>query len=333
MSDGTAAVTGATGFVGRHVARALLRDGWRVRLLVRDARRLAADLRGAPGVEIVKGGLDDAAALEALVAGAGSVVHVAGAIAALRRADFLAINAEASGRLAELAAQAGVGRFVHVSSLAARYRDISPYAHSKRLSEDMVRAAAGGMAVSVVRPPAVYGPEDRSTLGLFDQLTRRHAVLPVAPAQRLSLIHVADLADLLARLTRAEVAPEMVLEPDDGTAGGHDWPGLAEMATEVLQRPVRVHFLPRALVRSAARVADALARVRGRPFVFSGHKVAELYHTDWVARGDKPEDHLDWRPGWPFKKGFLETLRWYCAQGWLPRHRLPGGEAMEGMNT
>lgn len=333
MSDGTAAVTGATGFVGRHVARALLRDGWRVRLLVRDAKRLVADLRGAPGVEIVEGGLSDAAALEALVAGADAVVHVAGAIAALRRADFLSINAAASGRLAELAAQAGVGRFVHVSSLAARYPDISAYAHSKRLSEDMVRAAAGGMAVSIVRPPAVYGPEDRSTLGLFDQLTRRHALLPVAPGQRLSLIHVADLADLLARLTRAEVAPEVVLEPDDGMAGGHDWPGLAAAASRMLRRPVRVHFIPRALVRPAARAADALARVRGRPFVFSGHKVAELYHTDWVVKGDRPEDHLDWRPGWPFKKGFMETLRWYCAQGWLPRHRLPGGEPTEGMDT
>ena len=125
----TIVLTGATGFVGRHVLRALLAGGWRVRALVRDPARLRLPT-GTPedAVEVVLGDLADDAALARLMEGAEAVVHLAGLVAAAREIDFYAVNAEGARRLAQAAARAGVRRFVHVSSLAAREPELSPYA-------------------------------------------------------------------------------------------------------------------------------------------------------------------------------------------------------------
>ena len=83
----------------------------------------------------------------------------------------------------------------------------------------------------IVRPPAVYGPGDRATLPIFQQLGRGLLLAPATRAARFSLIHVADLARLLATLAlRPSAAARQPLEPDDGRAGGYGWSDLAAMA-------------------------------------------------------------------------------------------------------
>ncbi len=315
------ALTGATGFVGSHVLRAALDAGWRVRALARDPARLPAH----PSLKPLKGSLEDDETLSRLVAGAGAVLHVAGLVAAARKADFHRINAEAAGRLAEAAARAGVHRFVHVSSLAAREPGLSPYAASKRASEDAVRGAlaTGAMSVAILRPPAVYGPGDRATLGLFDQLSRPVALLPGRREMRVSLIHVRDLASALLHLATTDKAAGEVLELDDGNPEGYTWEEMARIAGEVLGRPVRVILLPRLLVRLAGHGADLISALTGRAFMLSAAKARELYHPDWTVRPPTLAERTDWTPRIRFAEGFRETLQWYCERGWLPRERLP----------
>ncbi len=322
------AITGATGFVGSHLLRHLLEKGDAVRLLVRDPSRLDLPPTAAAQVETVQGALDDEAALGRLVEGADVVIHVAGAIAAPDARTFHDVNAEGSCRLAERAARAGVERFVHVSSLAARAPHLSPYAASKRAGEEKLQevAVSRGLKAVIVRPPAVYGPGDRATLSLFDQLSRRVALVPGHGRQRISLIHVTDLAEALRHLAIARACPTgEVLEIDDGRPGGYAWAELAELARAACGRPRALLHLPRPLVRLAGLGADIAARLTGRAFVFSAAKVNELYHADWVARSPKVQDRTDWTPQRQFAEGFRETLAWYVRAGWLPAARLPTG--------
>ncbi len=326
-ADHTIALTGATGFVGRHALARLLADGWQVRTLARSPERMQRVLTDLPQeararVEVFHGDLSDGDTLRRLLEGVDAVLHVAGLVKAPNERAFLHANAEAAARLARLARETGVPRFVHVSSLAAREPHLSTYARSKREGEEAVLAELGESAIAV-RPPAVYGPGDEATFGLIDQITRSRGFVPGRPDMRVSLIHVRDLADALARLARTQAAPGEVLEIDDGRENGYSWDEMAAEAARALGRPVRLHLLPRPMVATAATAADALARLTGRAFMLSREKVNELYHHDWVARSPKVQEHLDWTPALQFAEGLLDTLCYWCDHGRLPRSRLP----------
>ena len=323
---GIIALTGASGFVGGHALRALLDEGWRVHVLVRDPQRFSPPAEARGRVEVIAGVLEDAAAAERLLSGAGALLHVAGIVRARHDDAFFRINAEAAARLAEAAKRAGVARMVLVSSLAARAPHLSAYAASKRRAEEMVRAALAdgdAPALTIVRPPAVYGPGDRATLSLFDQLTRPLALLPGHGRQRLSLVHAADLGRALATLARTPTEHGAILEIDDGRTGGYSWAELADLAARTTGRRARIVHLPRSAVTGAGHLARLAGRLSGRDFILSPGKARELYHDDWVARSPRVEEHADWTARLQFAEGFRDTLAWYVREGWLPARRLP----------
>jgi nucleoside-diphosphate-sugar epimerase len=313
------ALTGATGFVGAHTAHELIRCGHGVRLLVRDAGRLAPEL--AQGTRMVEGGLDDAVALARLVDGADAVIHVAGAIKAASLANFMAANAIGAGRVAEAAGRAGLKRFVHVSSLAAREPQLSGYCASKAAGEVAVRKfadSAADMELVIIRPPAVYGPGDRATLPLVRQLSNRVCLMTGTASQRLSLIHVADLASALVVAAEGSGRTGACYEVDDGTPGGYSHAAMAEAAAQVTGRASRVAHLPRALLALAGTAAEWWMAATSQAVILSRGKVRELYHDDWVCRGEKFEHAGRWKARYRFAEGYADTLRWYRSNGWLP---------------
>ncbi|MFZ3121009.1 MAG: NAD-dependent epimerase/dehydratase family protein, partial [Variovorax sp.] len=120
-------MTGATGFIGRHLIAALVQAGWRVRLLLRREPSGAEWRQSTP--EVVAGSLDNEAALARLVEGADAVIHLAGLIKAARRADFFAVNEQGVARIAQATRRVSPGaHFLLVSSLAAREPLLSDYA-------------------------------------------------------------------------------------------------------------------------------------------------------------------------------------------------------------
>jgi nucleoside-diphosphate-sugar epimerase len=303
------AITGATGFAGRHAVAELLRRGHRLRALVRNP-----EAAGLPqGMELVKGDLADAGALRQLVAGADAAVHLAGALAAFDREGYFSVNARGTEALVEAALAAGMGRFVHISSLAAREPQLSHYGASKRAGEEAVARHAAALNAVIIRPPAVYGPGDRGTLPLIRELTRPVAAIPGRRDARFSLIHAHDLARIIAAGIEGE--EQGIHEVSDGRSGGYGWPELISAASALRGAPVRALFLPRAIPAAVAFGAEAVARLAGKPGLVNRGKIAELYHPDWVCR----EGTLGLPDPIGFEKGFAETVAWYRDAGWLPR--------------
>lgn len=303
------AITGATGFAGRHAVAELLSRGHRLRALVRNPQ--AAGL--PEEVELVRGDVSDTAALAQFAEGADAVIHLAGALTALDRETYFAVNAQGTRNLADAARKARVRRFVQISSLAAREPQLSGYAASKRGGEDVVSARMDELNAIIIRPPAVYGPGDRGTLPLIKELTRSVAAIPGPAEARFSLIHGRDLARLIGVAVESET--DGLHEVSDGQTYG--WADLVRTASAFSGRPVRAVFLPRAVPAAVATVAEGFARLTGKPGLVNRGKIAELYHPDWVAR----PGGLALPDPTPFADGFAETVMWYRNAGWLPRGR------------
>jgi nucleoside-diphosphate-sugar epimerase len=299
------AVTGATGFVGRALIERLERSGHGVRAMSRS--------RTVPGAQTVIGDLDDAAALTTLVQDAGHVVHLAGLVKSPRVEDFRRVNVAGTERLARAMAP-GSGRLLLVSSLAARHPDVSAYAASKRAAEAIAVDVLGADRVTILRPPAVYGPGDRATLLIFRQLASGLLVAPGPRGARFSLIHVGDLADLIAGHLDGTLTLPPLHEPDDGQSGGYGWGDLAAVASRATGRRVRLVRVPVRLLDLPARVADALARRFALDLPLSHDKLGELGHGQWVAGGPPLQETM---PRITFSHGFECTLDWYRKAGWL----------------
>lgn len=312
------ALTGATGFVGRRVLALCAESALAVRVLAR--RPAALDPALNPGLEIVEGDILDDTALHELTAGAAAVIHCAGAITALRPDTFTSVNVEGTRRLVAAARRARNGRFVHVSSLAAREPGLSGYGLSKRLGEREVMDGLAPDRWVIVRPPAVYGPGDAATLPLMDQLTRRTAWLPGTRRQRFSLIYVDDLARALLLLARSREPCGSVHELHDARADGYGWADVAAAVAANEGHPRKVHYLPQAMLAAVAHLSDGWTRATGRPLrlPISPAKVRELYHRDWVCRNTLQDEAIGWSAMVGLEEGLARTLDWYRRNGWLP---------------
>jgi nucleoside-diphosphate-sugar epimerase len=303
------AITGASGFAGSHAVAELARRGYRLRALVRNPERAGL----AAGVEMVRGDLASPDALRQLVTGTDALVHLAGALTAFGREGYFRVNEQGTQALVEAALAAGTGRFVHMSSLAAREPQLSLYGASKRAGEEAVAKHAAALNAVIIRPPAVYGPGDRGTLPLIRELTRPIAAIPGRRDARFSLIHVRDLARIVADSIEGE--EQGIHEVSDGKTGGYGWAELIEAAAALRGAPIRALFLPRVVPDAVAFGAEAVSRLSGKPGLVNRGKVAELYHLDWVCR----EGTLALPDPVGFAQGLAETVAWYRDAGWLPQ--------------
>jgi nucleoside-diphosphate-sugar epimerase len=303
------AVTGATGFVGSHLVAALARHGWKIRLLVRRWSPLPS-LAGVEA-ELVLGDVSDEAALRLLVDGADTVIHAAGLIKARRPADFMAVNRDGTALVSALAPSA---RFVLLSSLAAREPLLSPYGASKRAAEEAVAGRSGPWLV--VRAPAVYGPGDRETLAYFRAVARGVAPRPNLPDARLSLIHVADLADALA-LAVERPPPASVCEIDDGRDGGYDYGDMQAAAEAALGRTARTLAIPRVAMDGIAQVNRVSHALGGPVQILTPGKVKEIFHSDWTVHDRRLAAAIGFAARYDLARGFADTILWYRRHDWL----------------
>ncbi|MFC3713416.1 NAD-dependent epimerase/dehydratase family protein [Sphingoaurantiacus capsulatus] len=295
----TLAVTGGTGFVGQRLLKLAVERGHKVRALTRRPQD-ASD-----GIDWISG---DLSGCGDLCGGVDAIIHVAGVINARTPAEFDAGNVAGTQVMIDAAKAAGIRRFVHVSSLAAREPALSGYGASKARSEALFPAS--DLDFAIVRPPAVYGPGDRETLELFRMA--KHGLALVPWAGHASFIHADDLAAALLALATRDATG--MYEPDDGHPGGYEHGDLARrIGTAVGKRPL-VLRAPKAAMLVGAAVDTAISNVRGRLPKLSFDRARYFAHPDWVSRGPAIPG---WSPAVSIDKGLAMTAAWYRDAGWL----------------
>ncbi|WP_340587074.1 NAD-dependent epimerase/dehydratase family protein [Erythrobacter alti] len=301
----TLALTGATGFVGQAVLDEAARRGIAIRALTRKAQE------PRQGVEWIAGDLTDNDALLQLAQGSDAVLHIAGVVNAPDATGFTQGNVTGTKNVVEAARQAGVPRFVLVSSLAAREPTLSEYGHSKRLAEEVVQVS--GLDWTIARPPAVYGPRDGEMFELFR--AARWRFVPMPPPGRTSIIHVDDLARLLLDLVESSpLVAERIFEPDDGRAGGWTHKELARAIGKAVGRNVWAPSLPRKLLLGAARIDRFL---RGDKAKLTPDRARYMSHPDWVSEPERQVPPALWRPAIETYQGLSTTAQWYRTAGWM----------------
>ncbi len=321
------AITGATGFVGSHLAERLAAAAVPLRLLVRDPGRLGEALADRPGTTVVRGSLASVAALRELVRGAGTVLHVAGLVRAPNEKAFDTANRVGTENLvAALGGERSDAMLVYVSSLAASGPSpaaegrspadppapISAYGRSKLAGEAAARRYAGPWAI--VRPPAVYGPRDIDILQFFRLAARGWVPVP-AGHRWVTVAHVTDVVrGILAAAGRGRGRTWHLGEPFP-----HTMRGLIESLAAAGGVRARVVGVPSVLIRAAGLVGNGLQLMGLRSVAMTGDKARELTARHWTSASSASMRELGVGGFVPFAAGARETWSWYRDQGWVPR--------------
>jgi nucleoside-diphosphate-sugar epimerase len=320
-----ALVTGASGFVGSHLVDALVEEGWRVRALLRDR----SSVRWLPRnrIEIARAALDAGPGLRDALAGVRVVFHLAGLTSAPSPAAYRRANVTCTEHLLDAVRDVSPGALVvHCSSLAAAGpsgvgrplreddppRPVGPYGVSKLHAERAVQAS--GLDHVIVRPPAVYGPRDADILAVF-RLARRGLAIRTGPAdQRLSLVHVRDLAHGLVDAAERG-ANRGVFYVSDGEV--HAWSRVVAAIGDAVGRRVREVAVPPGVALALARTARALARTVGARPLLTPERVRDLTQAGWACDDGRARRELGYRSRLPLEEGLRDTAAWYVANGWL----------------
>lgn len=299
----TLAITGGTGFVGSRLIAIATAAGHQVRALTRREQAARAH------IDWIAGDLGNLAALTQLCEGADAVIHVAGVVNAPDRAGFAEGNIAGTRNMLAAAEGAGVQRFVHVSSLAAREPGMSDYGWSKAEAEQL--AADSLLDTAIVRPPAIYGPGDMEMLELFKLARKGIALLP--PGGRLSVIEVGDLGRLLLALAMGGNGGRSY-DCDDGRENGWSHKEFAQAIGAATGKRVAALALPRPLMMAGAHL-DRL--VRGPGAKLTPDRVAYFCHEDWVIDPARRPPADLWIPAIETQAGLAATAAWYREQGLL----------------
>jgi nucleoside-diphosphate-sugar epimerase len=298
------AVTGANGFIGRH---------------------LTAALSGRGDTPIAIARPFHPAALAQRFRGVDTVVHLAGLVSALRAQDFFTANVDGTRAVAEAAAAAGA-RMIHVSSLAAagpapasapRSEDdapapITPYGRSK-LEGERVVLAMPGLRSAILRPGAVYGPGTDALRPLFRAAALRVLPLVGRAGAAYTFIHVGDVVRAIAAAIDIDVSgPVFVGHPRPVTTRQ-----LLEAVRDASGHAAAIVPVPLAITRVAAACGDVAGLITGRVSAINRWRYAELAAAGFVCRVDRLRERLGVVAQVEIGDGIAEMGRWYRAEGRL----------------
>lgn len=324
-------VTGASGFVGSHLAEALATKKQKVRLLVRKTSRLP--FTPTPEMELCYGDVTDLASVREAMRGVGVVYHLAGLLRGADLAAYEKVNAGGTRNVCQAAAEAGtVRRVVYVSSLSAAgpsplngevdesmpSHPISFYGSTKRQGEEIALGFQDKFEVVVLRPAAVYGPRETDIFEYFKMVVSGLVVNGGDGNQRVSFIYVDDLVEatlLAAQDPRAKGQTYFVC---DGQS--RSWNEFSRLVGQGLKKSFKTFNVPLGLVKILAGLGDQWARWFGKSFlppIVSRDKLKEGEASGWVCSNRKIRSELGFEPRTHMEEGIAKAVEFYRTAGWL----------------
>ncbi len=322
-------LTGATGFIGSFLAEELLKKGYQVRCLVRKTSNLhwIKDLN----IEYHYGSLLDVESLQKGLAGCQYVFHLAGLTKARTEQEYFKGNFEGTRHLidAALLYKEGIKRFIYVGSQAASGpsptinpinedhipQPLTYYGKSKLAGEEYVQKHASELAITIIRPPVVYGPRDTDVLEFFRTVCK--GIIPQLGKQEkyLSLVHVRDL-------TRG-----IIMAAENPQAVGqtyficnqqpYSWKEIAQTTLRLLNKKGFHITVPEFLIKIVAAIGESIAAISKKPALVNKQKVIEMQQNYWTCSAEKARQQLGFVNKIDLEQGVRETLTWYKEHKWM----------------
>jgi len=330
MSE-TILVTGSTGFIGARVLMRLVEEGERVKVFLRQESKPGAL---PDGVEVVRGSFSDMESLRQAVRDVDRIVHLAGVTKALDEKGYDRGNVMPVRNLLEAARKHNpeLKRFLFVSSLTVAGpasegiqgvkesdppRPVSAYGRSKLRAETLCMESSDLIPVTIVRPPAVYGPGDRDVLQVFQMLAKGVLVSAgSATKQRFSMIYVDDLVKGIMAAARSEKAVGRVYYITSSCSWSWDEVIAAAQPALGFTKLFRIS-LPAPLVFFVGTVIGAIGSLQGKSALINRDKVNELLQDYWVCSPEQAQRDLGFTAETTLAEGVQKTIFWYQREGWL----------------
>lgn len=320
-------ITGATGFIGSHLADKLIHDSnWgEVKCLVRSREKW---LEGKDYTR-VDGDLNSIRAIERALDGVDVIFHLAAIVKATSQAEFDHANVDATENIIHLAKKSGVKKLVILSSLAASgssngtpriesdpMEPVSMYGKSKKKMEQMIHREAGNdLSITLIRPPAVYGPREEQIFTLFKIMNKGIApIVGDGENPKISLLYVDDLIQAI------------LLAADQKLTGVHtyfvsgervtNWNEISEIVKTVLNKKLTTVKLRSTWVKNIAGIIETTASFFGTYPVINREKANEMV-LEWTCSHQKATNELHYKPEYTLEEGLSRTIRWYKKHNWL----------------
>lgn len=320
-------ITGGTGFIGSHLAESLLANKkyGEVRCLVRTTDKWLKNKNFTK----IKGDLDDLNILKKGVEDVDVVFHLAGLVKAPTYRELEHANADATENLLRIAKKSGVPKVVVLSSLAAvgpsrngpvtekdPMNPVSMYGKSKKRMEEIVHSLDdGSISVTILRPPAVYGPREEQIYTFFKMMNKR--ICPIVgdgERPKISMVYVDDVIQSLLKSAEQEtkgVHTYLVSGPDI-----YNWNQIRGTVSKVLGKKSFPVYVKPGLVKKVAGVLEKTASFFGVYPVLNRDKANEIV-MEWTCSSNKARKELGYEPEYSLDEGISRTIHWYLKHHWL----------------
>ncbi|HMS33499.1 MAG TPA: NAD-dependent epimerase/dehydratase family protein [Ignavibacteria bacterium] len=324
-----ALVTGATGFVGSHLVDKLIEKNYEVYCLKR--KTSSTKWLDGKNIKYVEGDLFSNEELEKCIKDMDYVFHVAGVVKAKTKEGFYHGNSDSTKNLLEITYKVnpGLKKFIYVSSLAAcgpaktdkpvdesTVPDpITTYGLSKLKAEEEVYKFRDKFPISIISPPAVFGPRDTEILIYFKTFSKGLNSVIGFDAKYLSLVYVEDLVDgiiLAAENNKADGQKYFVCFDK-----AYNWDEIGSLTSKLLGKKALKIRLPHSVLYSVGYLAELFSTFSSKPATLNIEKCKDITQLRWVCSNEKAKRELGFKAKYSLEKSFKKTIDWYKEMKWI----------------
>lgn len=322
-------ITGSTGFIGSHLTERLHEKGYRLKCLVRKSSDLGW-IKNLP-IEYAYGDYSDVNSLKSAVSGVDYIYHTAGVTKSKTKSGYFEGNHIALRNMLQAVIESNnnLKRFIHISSGTATgpsvngdplkeeapFHPITTYGISKMEAEKECLRLMDKIPITIVRPPAVYGPRDKDVFEFFNTMNKGLQPMIGFKDTYVSLIHVKDLIDgiILAGESPKAVGQTYFISSERY----YNWKELGEITAHIMNKKVLRVRIPKLIIYVIGFFAEFISIFSSKPALINIEKARDMVQDAWTFSVDKARRELGFRESITIEDGIRETVNWYREHGWF----------------